>query len=95
MLPLALMPAETRAAQTPTATDIACPITIGAAVHLTGPVATYDAPPVQGAELAVKEINERGGVLGCDLRLIKTDGKSDIAGSVMRQWPRSRKVPKS
>jgi branched-chain amino acid transport system substrate-binding protein len=48
-------------------------------VHLTGPVATYDAPPVQGAELAVKEINDKGGVLGCPLRLIKTDGKSDIA----------------
>jgi branched-chain amino acid transport system substrate-binding protein len=78
MLPLALMPKKTQAAQTPTGT-MACPITIGAAVHLTGPVATYDAPPVQGAELAVKEINERGGVLGCDLRLIKTDGKSDIA----------------
>ena len=78
VLPLALMPKKTQAAQTPTGT-IACPITVGAAVHLTGPVATYDAPPVQGAELAVKEINERGGVLGCDFRLIKTDGKSDIA----------------
>jgi branched-chain amino acid transport system substrate-binding protein len=80
VLPLALMPGETRAAQTPTSADIECPITIGAAVHLTGPVATYDAPPVQGAELAVQEINEQGGVLGCDLRLIKTDGRSDIAG---------------
>ncbi len=78
MLPLALRPGTTQAAQTPTS-GIQCPITIGAAVHLTGPVATYDAPPVQGAELAVKEINDRGGVLGCELRLIKTDGKSDIA----------------
>src|SRR5262245_40548219 len=78
VVPSALMPGKTQAAQTPTA-SIACPITIGAAVHLTGPVATYDAPPVQGAELAVKEINDRGGVLGCQLRLIKTDGKSDIA----------------
>jgi branched-chain amino acid transport system substrate-binding protein len=78
-LPLASLPGETHAAQTPTAGAIECPITIGAAVHLTGPVATYDAPPVQGAELAVQEINEAGGVLGCDLRLIKTDGGSDIA----------------
>ncbi len=78
ILPLALAPGRIQAAQTPTS-QVACPITIGAAVHLTGPVATYDAPPVQGAELAVKEINDRGGVLGCDLRLIKTDGKSDIA----------------
>ena len=79
LIPLTFVPSETQAAQTPTA-ELECPITIGAAVHLTGPVATYDAPPVQGAELAVQEINEQGGVLGCDLRLIKTDGRSDIAG---------------
>src|SRR5215216_3744531 len=79
VLPLALLPGETGAAQTPTSAKTECPITIGAAVHLTGPVATYDAPPIQGAELAVQEINDQGGVLGCELRLIKTDGKSDIA----------------
>ncbi len=59
--------------------NLSCPIKIGAAVHLTGPVATYDAPPVQGAELAIKELNDKGGVRGCKLQLIKTDGKSDIA----------------
>ena len=62
-----------------TAGNLTCPIKIGAAVHLTGPVAAYDGPPVQGEEVAIKELNDKGGVLGCKLQLIKVDGKSDIA----------------
>jgi len=55
------------------------PILIGAPVHLTGFMATYDVPPLEGARLAVKQINEAGGVMGRQLQLIEADGKSDPA----------------
>ena len=41
------------------------PITIGGALCLTGIQAPLDAPGLKGAELAVKAINEKGGVLEC------------------------------
>ncbi|MDI3341152.1 MAG: ABC transporter substrate-binding protein [Sphaerobacter sp.] len=55
------------------------PIVIGAAVHLTGWMAADDSPPLMGARLAVKQINEAGGVLGRPLQLIELDGKTDQA----------------
>jgi branched-chain amino acid transport system substrate-binding protein len=55
------------------------PIKIGAAVHLTGWMAAYDVPPLEGAKLAVKKINEAGGVLGRPLEIIERDGKTDPA----------------
>src|SRR5215203_2642077 len=55
------------------------PILIGAPVHLTGFMATYDVPPLEGARLAVKKVNEAGGVMGRQLQLIEADGKSDPA----------------
>ncbi|CAN5536100.1 ABC transporter substrate-binding protein [soil metagenome] len=53
------------------------PILIGAPVHLTGWMAAYDGPPLQGAKLAIQKINEAGGVLGRELQLIELDGKTD------------------
>src|SRR5215211_5090112 len=53
------------------------PIIIGAAVNLTGWMAAYDVPPLEGAKLAVKKINEAGGVLGRELQIIERDGKTD------------------
>lgn len=53
------------------------PIVIGAAVNLTGWMAAYDIPPLEGAKLAVKKINESGGVLGRQLQIIELDGKTD------------------
>jgi branched-chain amino acid transport system substrate-binding protein len=55
------------------------PIIIGAAVNLTGWMAAYDVPPLEGAKLAVKKINESGGVLGRQLQIIELDGKTDPA----------------
>jgi branched-chain amino acid transport system substrate-binding protein len=55
------------------------PIVIGAAVNLTGWMAAYDVPPLEGAKLAVKKINEQGGVLGRPLQIIEEDGKTDPA----------------
>ncbi len=55
------------------------PIIIGAPVNLTGWMAAYDVPPLDGAKLAVKLINEAGGVLGRELQIIELDGKTDPA----------------
>jgi branched-chain amino acid transport system substrate-binding protein len=55
------------------------PIIIGAAVNLTGWMAAYDVPPLEGAKLAVKKINEAGGVMGRPLQIIELDGKTDPA----------------
>lgn len=54
------------------------PITIGMPVGKTGFVALFDVPVSQGAEIAVKEINAKGGVLGRPLKIIYSDTKSDI-----------------
>ena len=54
------------------------PIIIGAAIAQTGFIAAYDADPAKAAEMAVKEINEAGGVLGRPLNIIYADTKSEI-----------------
>ena len=55
------------------------PIVIGAAVHQSGWMAAYDLPPLEGARLAVAQINAAGGVLGRPLELIDGDGQTDPA----------------
>ena len=49
------------------------PIVIGAAVALSGFVAPYDDGPQKAAQLAVKVINERGGVLGRQIEMVFAD----------------------
>ena len=66
-------------AAVPAAGQMQCPIVIGAAVHMTGGTAIYDMPPLVGARLAVKEINDAGGINGCEVKMIELDGKSDPA----------------
>ena len=52
-------------------------ILIGGALCLTGIQAPLDEPAVRGAQLAVDEINKKGGVLGKKLEFKNLDGKSD------------------
>ncbi|MGZ9222282.1 MAG: ABC transporter substrate-binding protein, partial [Anaerolineales bacterium] len=52
-------------------------IKIGAALCLTGIQAPLDEPALKGAQLAVEELNKKGGVLGKQLELINLDCKSD------------------
>jgi branched-chain amino acid transport system substrate-binding protein len=52
-------------------------IKIGAALCLTGIQAPLDEPALKGAQVAVDEINKKGGVLGKPLELINLDCKSD------------------
>ena len=55
------------------------PIIIGAAIAQSGGVAPYDEGPAEAMEVAVDEINAKGGLLGRPLKIIYADTKSDIA----------------
>ncbi|MDH6235025.1 branched-chain amino acid transport system substrate-binding protein [Mesorhizobium soli] len=55
------------------------PIIIGAAIAQSGAIAPYDEGPAKAMEIAVDEINAKGGVLGRPLKIIYSDTKSDIA----------------
>jgi branched-chain amino acid transport system substrate-binding protein len=52
-------------------------ILIGGAICLTGVQAPLDEPGFKGAQLAVKQINDAGGLLGQPVRFLNIDGKSD------------------
>src|SRR5579863_8007520 len=60
----------------PTATKAADPIKIGVVAPLTGPIADAGRYGVQGARLAVEEVNKAGGVLGRPLELVIEDDQS-------------------
>ncbi len=62
----------------PVAAPTGDPILIGSPYNLTGGYASIDNPASQGSLLAVKEINEAGGVLGRPLEIIIEDGRSDV-----------------
>ncbi len=55
------------------------PITIGAAIALSGIVQAYDADPARAAEMAIADINAEGGVMGRTLEMIYADTRSDFA----------------
>ncbi|HTN95888.1 MAG TPA: ABC transporter substrate-binding protein [Nordella sp.] len=50
---------------------------IGALYNLTGGMSSLDGPSLKGAQLAVKQINDTGGLLGKKIELIAPDGKTD------------------
>jgi branched-chain amino acid transport system substrate-binding protein len=52
------------------------PIRIGMVVPITGPIATSGTFGIQGAKLAIAEINSAGGVLGRPLELVTEDDQS-------------------
>src|SRR5215218_7535938 len=62
----------------PAAAPTGEPIKIGSPYNLTGSYASIDNPAANGSKLAVKEINEAGGVLGRPLEIIIEDGRSDV-----------------
>lgn len=53
------------------------PIRIGALYNLTGGMSSLDGPSLKGAQLAVKQINAAGGLLGRPVELIAPDGRTD------------------
>jgi branched-chain amino acid transport system substrate-binding protein len=52
-------------------------IVIGASLVLTGIQAPFDEPGLRGGNLAVEELNKKGGILGKQVTLENLDGKSD------------------
>lgn len=52
------------------------PIIIGAAIAKTAFLAPFDVPPTVAAQIAIKTINAKGGVLGRPLKMIFSDTKS-------------------
>lgn len=57
-------------------------IKIGFPIPLSGPTATYGVPILKGAEMAVSEINAKGGVLGRKLELLSRDSKASADEAV-------------
>ena len=58
------------------------PIKIGFPIPLSGPTAVYGEPVLKGAEMAVSEINAKGGVLGRQLELLSRDSKASADEAV-------------
>jgi branched-chain amino acid transport system substrate-binding protein len=54
------------------------PIVIAMPLALTGIISFYDQPNLAGAQIAVAQINRKGGVLGRPFKIISADTKSDL-----------------
>ena len=69
-------------------------IKIGANLEMTGNTATFGQSATNGAKLAIKQVNAKGGVLGKQLTLIVADNKSDTAeaASAMQKLATQDKV---
>ena len=61
------------------AKDAGGDIVIGAHFELTGNVANYGKSTYNGVQMAVDEINAKGGVLGRKIKLVQGDNKSEPA----------------
>ena len=66
----------------PLTAQAADPIKIGFPIPLSGPTAVYGKPVLAGAEMAVQEINAKGGVLGRKLELLSRDSKANADEAV-------------
>src|SRR5699024_10760930 len=53
-------------------------VKIGGNFELTGDAAAYGTPMSEAAKLAVKEVNENGGVLGGEVEYVEYDNTSDL-----------------
>jgi branched-chain amino acid transport system substrate-binding protein len=70
------------AASVPFAASAEDAIKIGFPIPLSGPTAVYGEPILKGAEMAVAEINAKGGVLGRKLELLSRDSKASADEAV-------------
>jgi branched-chain amino acid transport system substrate-binding protein len=55
------------------------PVVVGLALAESGFMSAFDVPVMHGAEIAVDDINARGGVLGRKIKLVVSDTHTDIA----------------
>lgn len=54
-------------------------VVVGAAIALSSFIAPYDDAPFKGAQLAIDDINAKGGLLGKKIKVVTADTKSDPA----------------
>lgn len=73
----------------------ACDITIGMVMELTGPAGAYGQAGAKSVEMAFRDINEAGGVLGCDLVTDTRDSQSqgNVAVDQATQLVNVKQVP--
>ena len=57
-------------------------IKIGANFEMTGNVANYGAATLDGLKLAIKEVNDAGGVNGKKITIVDADNKSEASEAV-------------
>ncbi|MBX9698513.1 MAG: ABC transporter substrate-binding protein, partial [Acetobacteraceae bacterium] len=55
--------------------------TIGFIGGFTGPIESLTPPIFAGAELVVKQVNEQGGILGGELKIVSADGACDATAA--------------
>ncbi len=77
ILSILLIPAMLLAACAPAKQAAQEPVLIGGALALTGINAYVDEPALRGIQLAVDEINAKGGILGRPVEFVNLDSKSD------------------
>ncbi|MBX3083341.1 MAG: ABC transporter substrate-binding protein [Anaerolineae bacterium] len=78
----------------PSLTRAQDPIKVGGGFALTGAESALDLPAANGAQLAAKEINAAGGVLGRPLELVVRDSKyeMDVTATIAKQFVEEDKV---
>jgi branched-chain amino acid transport system substrate-binding protein len=73
--PTAVPPTE---AAVPTEAPSEEAVVVGIAAGFTGVLEGFDVPAAAGAEIAVQELNEAGGILGRPVEVVTADTKSDV-----------------
>jgi len=68
------------------------PIVIAMPLALTGVISFYDKPNLAGAQIAVAEINKKGGVLNRPLKIISADALPISASSPVSRTPCSTRA---
>lgn len=58
------------------------PIKIGILADLTGPFTTYGTSLANSAQLAIKEVNAKGGIAGREITVIVEDAQTDVSATV-------------
>jgi len=74
--------ASTLLLSSPLAANAADTIKIGFPIPLSGPTAVYGKPILAGAQMAVAEINAKGGLLGRQIELLPRDSKANADEAV-------------
>ncbi|TYB41062.1 ABC transporter substrate-binding protein [Actinomadura chibensis] len=71
------------------------PVDLGVIIERTGPLAALGLPELDAIKLAVKQVNQAGGVRGRTVRLVVRDSESQpaVAAAAAREFARRKDVP--